>query len=111
LEDVEPSVYPHLVELEEARELAEAPSHEGHLIVLRENQNDCLEPQSISKHPTHEEQVQNEPTQPPPNEGKVGLRRSSRISRLAIPSDYVVYFQSLILMLGLTIIQNRFHKP
>jgi transposase InsO family protein len=93
IEDVEPSAHPHLVELEEARELAEAPSHEGRLIVIRENQNDCLEPQSISEQPTHEEQVQNEPTQPPPNEGEVGLRRSSRISRPAIPSDYVVYLQ------------------
>ena len=55
IEDVEPSVHPHLVELEEAQELDEAPSHEGCLIVLRENQNDCLEPQSISEQPTHEE--------------------------------------------------------
>ena len=82
-----------MVELEEARELIDAPSHEGLLIVLRENQNDCLEPQSISELPTHEEQVQNKPTQPPPNEGEVGLRRSSRISRPAILSDYVVYLQ------------------
>jgi hypothetical protein len=49
IEDIERSAHPHLVELEEARELAEAPSHEGRLIVLRENQNDCLEPQSISE--------------------------------------------------------------
>jgi hypothetical protein len=47
IEDAEPSAHHHLVELEEARELTEAPSHEGRLIVLRENQNDCLEPQSI----------------------------------------------------------------
>jgi hypothetical protein len=93
LGDVEPSAYPHLVELEEARELAKALSHEGRLIVLRENQNDCLEPQSISEQPTHKEQVQNKPTQPPPNEGEVGLRKTSRISRLAIPSNYVVYLQ------------------
>jgi hypothetical protein len=93
IEDIEPSTHPRLVELEEARELVEAPSHEGRLIMFRENQNDYLEPQSISEQPTHEEQVQNEPTQPPPNEGEVGLRRSSRISRPAIPSDYVVYLQ------------------
>jgi hypothetical protein len=93
IEDIEPSAHPHLVELEEAQELAEVPSHEGRLIVLRKNQNDCLEPQLISEQPTYEEQVQNEPTQPPPNEGEVGLRRSSRISRPAIPSDYVVYLQ------------------
>jgi hypothetical protein len=37
IEDVKPSAHPHLVELEEARELAEAPSHEGRLIVLKEN--------------------------------------------------------------------------
>jgi hypothetical protein len=80
-----------LVELEEAQELTEAPSHEGRLIVLRENQNDCLESQSISKQPTHEEQVQNEPTQPLSNGGEVGLRRFSRISKLAIPSNYVIY--------------------
>jgi hypothetical protein len=90
IENVEPSAHPHLVELEEARELVEAPSHEGRLIVLRENQNDCLESQSISEQPTHEEQLQNEPTQPPPNGGEVGLRRSSRISKPAIPSNYVV---------------------
>jgi hypothetical protein len=67
IEDAEPSAHPHLVELEETREFTEAPLHEGRLIVLRKNQNDCLEPQSISKQPTHEEQVQNEPTQPLPN--------------------------------------------
>jgi hypothetical protein len=49
IEDFEPSAHPHLVELEEARELTEAPLHEGRLIVLRKNQNDCLEPQSISE--------------------------------------------------------------
>jgi hypothetical protein len=49
IKDAEPSAHPHLVELEEARELTEALSHEGRLIVLRENQNDCLEPQSISE--------------------------------------------------------------
>jgi hypothetical protein len=48
IENPEPSAHPLLVELEEARELTEASSHEGCLIVLRENQNDCLEPQSIS---------------------------------------------------------------
>jgi hypothetical protein len=57
VEDAEPSAQHHLVELEEAQELTEAPSHEGHLIVLRENQNDCLEPQSISEQSTHEEHV------------------------------------------------------
>jgi hypothetical protein len=31
IEDVEPSAHPHLVELEEARKLTEAPSHEGRL--------------------------------------------------------------------------------
>jgi hypothetical protein len=55
IEDVEPSAHPHLVELKEARELAEALSHKGRLIVLRKNQNDCLELQSISEQPTHEE--------------------------------------------------------
>jgi hypothetical protein len=55
IEGIEPSAHPHLVELEEARELAKAPSHEGRLIVLRKNQNDCLEPQSISEQPPHEE--------------------------------------------------------
>jgi hypothetical protein len=72
IEDVEPSAHPHLVELEEARELAEAPSHEGRLIVLRKNQNDCIEPQSILEQPTHEEHIQNEPTQPPLNLGGGG---------------------------------------
>jgi hypothetical protein len=52
IEDAELSAHPHLVELEEAQEFTEAPSHEGHLLVLRKNQNDCLEPQSISKQPT-----------------------------------------------------------
>jgi hypothetical protein len=58
--------------------------------MLKEIQTDYLEPQSISEHSTHEKQVQNEPTQPPPNEEEVRLKRSSRICRPAIPSDYVV---------------------
>jgi hypothetical protein len=73
--------------------LTEALSYEGRLIVLRENQNNCLEPQLILEQPTYEEQVQNEPTQPPPNGEEVGLKRSSRVSRPIIPSDYVVYLQ------------------
>jgi hypothetical protein len=51
-----------LVELKEARELTEALSYEERLIVLKENQNNCLEPQLILEQPTYEEQVQNEPT-------------------------------------------------
>jgi hypothetical protein len=49
LEDVEPSgsVYPQKFYLEETRELTEAPSYEGCLIELMENQNDYLELQSI----------------------------------------------------------------
>jgi hypothetical protein len=58
--------------------------------MLKEIQIDYLEPQSIS---THKEQVQNEPIQPSPNAEEVGLRRSSRIIKLAIPSDYVVYIK------------------
>jgi hypothetical protein len=61
--------------------------------MLKEIQTDYLEPQSITEQSTHEEQVHNEPTQPPPNAEEVGLRRSSRIIRPAIPSDYVVYLQ------------------
>jgi hypothetical protein len=61
--------------------------------MFKEIQTDCLEPQSISEQSTHEEQVHNEPTQPLPNEEEVGLRRSSRIIRPAIFSDYIVYLK------------------
>jgi hypothetical protein len=47
--------------------------------VLRENKIDYLELQSLSEQPTHEEQVQNKPTQTLPNVKEVGLRRSSKI--------------------------------
>jgi hypothetical protein len=49
LEDVESSgsVYPKRFYLEETRELTEAPSYEGCLIVLMENQIDYLELQSV----------------------------------------------------------------
>jgi len=57
LEDVEPSgsVYPQRFYLEETRELTEAPSYEGCLIVLMENQIDYPELQSILELSTHEE--------------------------------------------------------
>jgi len=41
--------------LEETRELTEAPSNEGCLIVLIENQIDYLELQSVLELSTHEE--------------------------------------------------------
>ena len=64
LEDAElsGSAYPQGIELEEARELTEAPLYERCLNVFKENQIDYLEPQSLSEQPTYEEQVQNEPT-------------------------------------------------
>jgi hypothetical protein len=71
------SAYPQKIELDEAQELNEAPSSKGHLIMLKEIQNDYLEPQSISEQPTYEKQVQNKPTQPPSNADEVVLRRSS----------------------------------
>jgi hypothetical protein len=56
-EDVEPSksVYPQRFYLKETRELTEAHSYEGCLIVLMENQIDYLELQSILELSTHEE--------------------------------------------------------
>jgi hypothetical protein len=87
------SAYPQRIELEEAQELTDAPLSKGRLIILKEIQTDCLEPQSISKQSTHEEQVHIEPTQPPPNEEEVGLKRSYRIIRPAISSDYIVYLK------------------
>jgi len=48
--------------LEETRELTEAPSYEGCLIVLMENQIDYLELQSVLELSTHEEYVQFEST-------------------------------------------------
>lgn len=59
LEDVEPSgsVYPQRFYLKETRELTEAPSYEGCLIVLMKNQIDYLELQSVFELSTHEEQV------------------------------------------------------
>jgi hypothetical protein len=100
LEDLEHSggAYPQRIELEEAQELTDAPLSKGSLIMFKEIQTDCVEPQSISEQLTHEEQVhneqvQNEPTQTPPNEEKVGLRRSSRIIRPTLSSNYIVYLK------------------
>jgi hypothetical protein len=62
------------------------------------------------KQSTHAEQVQNELTQPPSNAEEVGLRRSSRIIRLAIPSDYVVYFQESNFDVGLKDDSNSFSQ-
>jgi hypothetical protein len=95
LEDLEHSgsAYPQMIELEEAQELTNAHLSKGRLIMFKEIQTDCLEPQLISEQSTHEEQVHIEPTQPPPNEEEVGLRRSSRIIRPATSSDYIVYLQ------------------
>jgi hypothetical protein len=57
IEDVEPSgsVYLQRFYLEETRELIEAPSYEGYLIVLMENQIDYLELQLVLELSTHEE--------------------------------------------------------
>jgi hypothetical protein len=95
LEDLEHngSAYPQMIELEEVKELTDASLSKGRLIMLKEIQTDCLGPQSILEQSTHEKQVHIEPTQPPPNEEEVGLRRSSRIIRLAISSNYIVYLQ------------------
>jgi hypothetical protein len=87
------SAYPQKIELEESQELTDAPLSKERLIILKKIQANYLEPQSISEQSTHEEQVQNEPTQPPLNVEEVGLKRSSRIIRPAIPSDYIVYLQ------------------
>lgn len=55
------SAHPQRIEIEEAQELTDAPLSKGRLIMLKEIQTDYLEPQSISKQSTHEEQVHNEP--------------------------------------------------
>jgi hypothetical protein len=51
LEDLEHSgsAYPQRIELEEAQELTDAPLSKGCLIMFKEIQTDCLEPQSISE--------------------------------------------------------------
>ena len=56
LEDTEPggSVCPQMIEFEETQELTETPLPQGCLIVLKEIQNDYLEPQSITEQSTHE---------------------------------------------------------
>ena len=95
LEDSEPngSVCPQMIEFEETQELTKTSLPQRRLIVLKEIQNDYLEPQSITGQSTHEEQVQIEPTQTLPNTEEVELRRSSGTIRPAISSDYVVYLQ------------------
>jgi hypothetical protein len=45
------------------------------------------------------------------NAEEVELRKSYRIKRSTIFSDYVVYLMSLILTSDLKMIQNCFHKP
>jgi hypothetical protein len=61
-----------------------------------ENQIDYPELQSILKLPTHEGYVQFESTKSLQNEEEVELRKSYRIRRSTISSDYVVYLKSLI---------------
>jgi hypothetical protein len=112
LEDLEHSgsAYPQRIELEEVQELTNAPLSKGRLTMFKEIQTDCLEPQSILEQSTHEEQVHNEPTQHPPNEEEIGLRRSSRIIRPAISSDYIVYFQESNFDIGPKDDQNSFSQ-
>jgi hypothetical protein len=64
--------------------LIESPSKEGRLIMDRENQFDYIESQSTPKQPTHEEYVQDKPTQ------------------TLQESDFNI---------NLTMIQAYFHKP
>jgi hypothetical protein len=71
--------------------VSKQPTHEGRLIVFRKNQIVYLTPQLVSKQPTHEEHVQNEFTLTLQNAKEVRLRRSFRIMRSTIPSDYFVY--------------------
>jgi hypothetical protein len=71
--------------------LNESPLDEGRLIVFRKNQIVYLTTQLVSKQPTHEEHVQNEFTLTLQNAKEVRLRRSFRIMRSTIPSDYFVY--------------------
>jgi hypothetical protein len=110
LEDVEPSgsVYSQRFYLEETRELTEGLSYEGCLIELMENQIDYLELQSIFELPTHEENVQYESTQTLQNAKEVELRVSYRIRKSAIPSNYVAYLKSLILISNVRMIQIVF---
>jgi len=60
------------------------------LIVFRENQIDYPEPQSFLEQPTHTVQVQKS-ILPLQNAEEVELRKSYRIRRSTILSDYVVY--------------------
>jgi hypothetical protein len=94
--------------------LAKSPPHRGRLIVFRENQIDYPKPKSVLEQlaheeqgnhfdppdpqpvleqPTHIEQVQNESTLPLQNAEEVELRKSFRIGRPTISTDYVVYLQ------------------
>lgn len=76
-----------------------------------ESQIDYPKLQLVLELSTHEEQVQYESTQTLQNAEKIKLKRSFKIRRSAIPSDYVVYLKNLILMSDLKMIQNCFHKP
>ncbi|KAM1705943.1 hypothetical protein ACFX2K_028156 [Malus domestica] len=90
------SEFPRNIEIEKINEANESSSKEGRLVVFQENHSiDIPEKQPVQVEPLHEEQAHEELT--PQNEQiedhGVVIRKSTRIKKPAISSDYVVFLQ------------------
>ena len=88
--------FPRNIEIEEINEANETSSKEGRVVVFQENHSiDTPEIQPIQVEPLHEEQAHEELT--PQNEQiedlGVVIRKSTRIKKPVISSDYVVFLQ------------------
>ena len=79
------SAFPKRIEFEQAQNSIKLPSYEEPLVIFQGNQTNILKEQPIQEQPAHQEQVHIEPIA----EAK-GIRRSSRIWKPTIFSDYIV---------------------
>ena len=93
-----------VVELQEIREPPMVPLYVGNLNVIQTNSHELSEEQQVQEIPPHEEPHGDQPIPPDPIEGMhepVGVRKSSRVRKPAISSDYVVYLQESDYDIGL----------
>lgn len=80
------------VEFEEIKERIDSFSRQGELITFQQLPSGIHEEQPIQEEPFHEEQVHIEPpVASHDTNDTIEVRRSSRIRKPAISSDYVVY--------------------
>ncbi|KAF7130380.1 hypothetical protein RHSIM_Rhsim10G0199300 [Rhododendron simsii] len=82
------------IEWEQSLDSITAPENEEKLVVIQENQQDILHEHENGEAPTDQQRPVNtdSSTQNPPNVNEVvEIRKSSRIKKPAISSDYLVY--------------------